>query len=337
MLYTGPDRDLAGRSRSTPSRSTAPATSTRSPRDYKPPVDTTPGAERDHEPSPAPPARRAVTLSWASCETGITGYGVQAYVDGDQGRRRGPRDDRQDADDQQPDRRHRVLLHRQGEERRRLRPRVDAVRPARPRRRVTDTVTIGTAKWKSGDFRVTGTGSLVGAIVTVRPATSTGTIDRTKSLGTAASRRRPSPRPREARTTSASATATPPRRTPARSSSSRTAAAWPARSWSRTASRTAPHQHRRTRGARRASGGPFGRSGPGRRDAPCRDLGRIVRAYDRAPRGICRCRRHHPTDARRRAGPDDDRAVHRSTHRAIDAPGRSRTCIPRLGGACSVH
>jgi hypothetical protein len=50
--------------------------------------------------------------------------------------------------------------------------------------KVTDTVSIGTAKWKSGDFRVTGTGSLVGAIVTVRPATSTGTIDRTKSLGT---------------------------------------------------------------------------------------------------------------------------------------------------------
>ena len=46
-------------------------------------------------------------------------------------------------------------------------------------------MTIGTAKWKAGDFRVTGTGSLVGAIVTVRPALANGTIDRTKSLGTA--------------------------------------------------------------------------------------------------------------------------------------------------------
>jgi hypothetical protein len=46
---------------------------------------------------------------------------------------------------------------------------------------VTDRVTIATAKWKSGDFRVTGTASLVG----VRPATSSGAIDRTKSLGTA--------------------------------------------------------------------------------------------------------------------------------------------------------
>jgi hypothetical protein len=51
--------------------------------------------------------------------------------------------------------------------------------------KVTDRVTITTAKWKVGDFRVTGTGSLVGAIVTVRPATSTGTIDRTRSLGSA--------------------------------------------------------------------------------------------------------------------------------------------------------
>jgi hypothetical protein len=44
-------------------------------------------------------------------------------------------------------------------------------------------VTITSAKWKVGDFRVVGAGSLVGAIVTVRPATSTDAIDRTKSLG----------------------------------------------------------------------------------------------------------------------------------------------------------
>ena len=46
--------------------------------------------------------------------------------------------------------------------------------------RVTDTVTIGTAKWKSGDFRVTGTGSAVGAFVEVHAGTKTG---RSRSRG----------------------------------------------------------------------------------------------------------------------------------------------------------
>jgi hypothetical protein len=40
---------------------------------------------------------------------------------------------------------------------------------------VTDTVTIGTAKWKNGDFRVTGSGSAVGAFLEVRNANATGT------------------------------------------------------------------------------------------------------------------------------------------------------------------
>ena len=41
---------------------------------------------------------------------------------------------------------------------------------------VTDKVTIGTAKWKAGDFRVTGTGSSVGATVTIRANSATGTV-----------------------------------------------------------------------------------------------------------------------------------------------------------------
>jgi hypothetical protein len=40
--------------------------------------------------------------------------------------------------------------------------------------KVTDTVSIATAKWKSGDFRVTGSGSVVGALLEVRNATATG-------------------------------------------------------------------------------------------------------------------------------------------------------------------
>ena len=49
--------------------------------------------------------------------------------------------------------------------------------------KITDQVTITKAIWKSGDFRVVGTGSVTGAIVTVRPATPSGAIDRTRSLG----------------------------------------------------------------------------------------------------------------------------------------------------------
>jgi hypothetical protein len=47
--------------------------------------------------------------------------------------------------------------------------------------KLTDRVTIGTAKWKSGDFRVTGTASQVGATVTIRVGSPTG-----QSLGQAA-------------------------------------------------------------------------------------------------------------------------------------------------------
>jgi hypothetical protein len=57
----------------------------------------------------------------------------------------------------------------------------DKVGPLTPTK-VTDRVTIGVARWKSGDFRVSGTGSVVGAIVTVRPALAGGGIDRSRTL-----------------------------------------------------------------------------------------------------------------------------------------------------------
>jgi hypothetical protein len=60
----------------------------------------------------------------------------------------------------------------------------DKVGPLTPTQ-VTDRVTIGVARWKAGDFRVTGTGSVIGAIVTVRPALAAGGIDRSRSLGSA--------------------------------------------------------------------------------------------------------------------------------------------------------
>jgi hypothetical protein len=41
---------------------------------------------------------------------------------------------------------------------------------------VTDRVTIGTARWKSGEFRVTGTASVVGRTVSVRTGSATGPV-----------------------------------------------------------------------------------------------------------------------------------------------------------------
>jgi hypothetical protein len=41
--------------------------------------------------------------------------------------------------------------------------------------KLTDRITIGTAKWKVGDFRVTGSGSAVGALLEVRNANAAGT------------------------------------------------------------------------------------------------------------------------------------------------------------------
>jgi hypothetical protein len=148
---------------------------------YQPPPDT----------NPVPSAitnivgsagQAAVTLSWASGEAGITGYSVQAYVNGAKVGTAVPTTTKT------------VTINSltagteyyftvKAKNAAGYGPESTPYGPLVPTK-VTDTVSIGTAKWKSGDFRVTGTGSLVGAIVTVRPATSTGTIDRTKSLGT---------------------------------------------------------------------------------------------------------------------------------------------------------
>ncbi len=148
---------------------------------YKPPVDTT----------PAPSAitnivgtagQAAVTLSWASAETGVTGYGIQAYVN----------DIKVGALKETTAKTLTINSLNAGTEymftvkaknASGYGPESTPYGPLVPTR-VTDTVSIGTAKWKAGDFRVTGSGSLVGAIVIVRPALAGGAIDRTKSLGT---------------------------------------------------------------------------------------------------------------------------------------------------------
>ena len=150
--------------------------------DYQPPPDTNP------KPSAitnivGTAGQAAVTLSWASSETGITGYSVQAYVNGVKNGAAVPTTAKT------------VTINSltagteyyftvAAKNSAGYGPESNPYGPLVPSK-VTDRVTIGTAKWKTGDFRVTGTGSLVGAIVTVRPATSAGTIDRTRSLGTA--------------------------------------------------------------------------------------------------------------------------------------------------------
>ncbi len=148
--------------------------------DYQPPVDT----------NPVPSAitnitgtagQASVTLSWASSETGVTGYSVQAYVDGAKVGAAVPTTAKTvTINSLTPDTAYFFTVKAKNASG--FGPESTPYGPLSPTK-VTDRVTIGTAKWKSGDFRVTGTGSLVGAIVTVRPATSTGAIDRTRSLG----------------------------------------------------------------------------------------------------------------------------------------------------------
>jgi hypothetical protein len=154
---------------------------------YKPPTDTTP-APAAVTAITGTAGQAAVTLSWAAPEAGITGYGVQGYVKNDAGafvtsgtlkettaktitiNSLTPGTD--------------YFFTVKAKNSAGYGPASDYYGPLAPTR-VTDTVSIGTATWKTGDFRVRGTGTLVGAIVTIRPATSAGTIDRTRSLGTA--------------------------------------------------------------------------------------------------------------------------------------------------------
>jgi hypothetical protein len=148
---------------------------------YQPPVDT----------NPVPSAitnilgtagQAAVTLSWASGEAGITGYSVQAYVDGTKVGAAVPTTAKTvTINSLTPGTEYFFTVKAKNAAG--FGPESTPYGPLVPTR-VTDTVSIGTAKWKSGDFRVTGTGSLVGAIVTVRPALASGAIDRTRSLGT---------------------------------------------------------------------------------------------------------------------------------------------------------
>jgi fibronectin type III domain protein/Fn3 domain-containing protein len=139
--------------------------------DYKPPVDTI----------PAPAAVSAITgtagpnsvsLSWAAPEAGVLGYGIQAYVNGV----------KSGALKETTAKTITISSLNAGTEyfftvkarnSTGYGPESTPYGPLVPTK-LTDTVTIGTAKWKSGDFRVTGSGSAVGAFLEVRNATASG-------------------------------------------------------------------------------------------------------------------------------------------------------------------
>jgi hypothetical protein len=154
---------------------------------YKPPVDTTP-APAAVTAITGTAGQAAVTLSWAAPETGVSGYGVQGYVKNDAGAfvKSGTLKETTaktlTINSLTPGTDYFFTIKAKNASG--YGPESGYYGPLAPTR-VTDTVSIGTATWKTGDFRVQGTGTLVGAIVTIRPATSAGAIDRTRSLGTA--------------------------------------------------------------------------------------------------------------------------------------------------------
>jgi hypothetical protein len=137
---------------------------------------------------PAPPAvsaitgsagQASVTLNWAAPEAGVTGYGVQAYVKNAAGARvvSGAL----------------VTTTQKTVTIGALNPGTEYYFTVKAKNgsgygpestdqgpfvptKLTDTVTIGTAKWRAGDFRVTGSGSTVGAFLEIHAGSPTGTL-----------------------------------------------------------------------------------------------------------------------------------------------------------------
>ncbi|MEA2385391.1 MAG: hypothetical protein QOH72_5362 [Solirubrobacteraceae bacterium] len=117
-----------------------------------------------------------VTLSWAAPEAGVTGYSVQAYVYNSAGAKTLVGTKPTPAKTYtygglNPGTEYWFTVKAQNSAG--YGPESTLQGPFIPTR-VTDTVSIGTAKWKAGDFRVTGSGSAVGAFLEVRNATATG-------------------------------------------------------------------------------------------------------------------------------------------------------------------
>jgi hypothetical protein len=148
---------------------------------YKPPADT----------APAPSAvsaitgtagQAAVTISWAAPETGVTLYGVQLYVFNSSNVKVASGPLRETSaktitiNSLNPGTDYYYTVKAKNSAG--YGPESTLQGPLTPTA-VTDTVSIGTAKWKNGDFRVTGTGSAVGAFLEVRNAVAKSSTDPT--------------------------------------------------------------------------------------------------------------------------------------------------------------
>jgi hypothetical protein len=138
---------------------------------YKPPVDTAPApAAVSAITGTAGPA--SVTLSWAAPEAGVTGYGVQAYVGGvKSGTLKETTAKTITINSLNPGTEYFFTVKAKNGSG--YGPESTPYGPLTPVK-LTDTVTITRATWKSRDFRVIGSGSAVGAFVEVRNATATG-------------------------------------------------------------------------------------------------------------------------------------------------------------------
>jgi hypothetical protein len=149
---------------------------------YAPPAaaDPVPGAPLDLK---GIVGQRSVSLTWSATDPTITGYGVQVYDSaGPVGELRETTAKSMTVGELTAGTGYFFTVKAKNASGYGLES--DKVGPLTPTA-VTDRVTIGVARWKTGDFRVTGTGSVVGATVTVHPQLD-GAIDTSRSLGSAA-------------------------------------------------------------------------------------------------------------------------------------------------------
>jgi hypothetical protein len=124
----------------------------------------------------------SVTLNWAAPEAGVTGYGVQAWVKNPanptgvhikSGALLTTANKNITIGSLNPGTEYYfTIMAKNGSG---YGPESTEQGPFVPTK-LTDTVTIGTAKWKVGDFRITGSGSAVGAFLEVHSGTPTGPL-----------------------------------------------------------------------------------------------------------------------------------------------------------------